>query len=173
VEPDFAIIYMVKDVPAADSTPLLIEAFERETDPEKRKFILTVLWYNLDERGFSFIDSLRPESITSTALRERVVEFQKRNRMAGSSGIFGGSFETINKKRLAVLDRLSDVTIETSQGKARLSYRRDAATVIFTYEFQQRGGLLRRDEYEGVRQILQKLQEAERRPIILRRRQEL
>lgn len=112
VEPDFAIIYMVKDVPAADSTPLLMEAFEKETDPEKRKFILTALWYNLDERGFTFIDSLRSESVTSTALRERVVEFQKRNRMAGSGGIFGGSFETINKRRLAVLDRLSDEALD-------------------------------------------------------------
>jgi hypothetical protein len=61
-----------------------------------------------------------------------------------------------------------DVVLESDGAVGRLTYRRDGDAVLYRYEQKQPGGLLERAGYEARRGFLQKLQEAERRPIVLR-----
>jgi hypothetical protein len=61
-----------------------------------------------------------------------------------------------------------DVVLESAGASARLTYRRDGDAVLYRYEQKQPGGLLDRAAYESWRGFLQKLHEAERRPIVLR-----
>jgi hypothetical protein len=52
--------------------------------------------------------------------------------------------------------------------QCRLQYRREGEEVVYDYELTQAGGFLAQQEYEGLRTFIQKVQEAERRPILIR-----
>ncbi len=118
IDPDFAIIYMIKDVPAAVSAPQLIRAFEREKDPTRQKYILTALWYTLDGPALAYINKLKPDAF-APAVKERLVELQRRNTLVGHGGLFTPSFETLNRKRRATLDRLSDEALDEYEDLTR------------------------------------------------------
>ncbi|MES2696584.1 MAG: transglutaminase domain-containing protein [Verrucomicrobiota bacterium] len=62
-----------------------------------------------------------------------------------------------------------DISLESPRSSGRLTYRKAGDGVAYRFEFTQRGGLLERTDYEEVRTFVQKLSEAERRPILLRR----
>jgi hypothetical protein len=61
-----------------------------------------------------------------------------------------------------------DYVLELAGATGRLSYRREGDTLVYRYEAKQKGGLLPRAAYDETREFLLKLNEAERRPIVLR-----
>ena len=59
--------------------------------------------------------------------------------------------------------------IESTLASGHLTYRQDGDTLLYRYTITQKGGLLDRASYEELRRAIQKMHEAERRPIVLRR----
>lgn len=56
----------------------------------------------------------------------------------------------------------------TAAGEARLKYTREGSDVIYESELTLQAGFLDQTTYEAVRGFLQKMQEAERRPVLVR-----
>ncbi len=61
-----------------------------------------------------------------------------------------------------------DWSESVASASCRLRYRREGRDVIYDYELAQPGGFLDQPAYEALRLFFQKVQEAERRPVLLR-----
>lgn len=69
----------------------------------------------------------------------------------------------------AVIEELPETAgFKTAFATGRLHYRREGQDVIYDYELTQKGGFLDQRAYESFRTALQKLDEAERRPVLVR-----
>lgn len=69
----------------------------------------------------------------------------------------------------AVVEELpEDWAQEAAEASCRLSYTKEGRDVVYQYELTQRGGFLNQKEYEALRTFLQKVQEAERRPVVVK-----
>jgi len=83
---------------------------------------------------------------------------------------------TVRKQvRLALPDDVvieempDDVELTSANIACRLTYRREGPAVVYGYALTEAGGFLNQSDYEMRRAFIQKLQDAERRPLVLRR----
>ena len=60
---------------------------------------------------------------------------------------------------------------ETASASASITYRLSGQTLTYVFELEQKAGLLDHSDYETLRAFYQKLEEADRRPVVVRRLQ--
>ena len=115
---DYALIYMLNYSEPISYGPKLIARYEGERSETAKIAILTALWYSLDSSALAYIDKLSVTEIVDANLKERVAEFQKRNRLRGKGGGFTSEAKLRTKRRDA-LRRVSDEALSEYEDLTR------------------------------------------------------